>query len=136
MLAKTDGSSTKARTLQRLPQSLRWDLQWIQNIKGAPHDLSPTDEGDDEGEPVVLRPRAQADRAEYVQARADDELGAARGFCFVRADLETHGYTKNCPKCYHVMHRHRLPRGVPHADPCRKHMERILRQHGDPHIER
>ena len=110
------GGIRMARSLLRMPQPQKWLLEAIRAVSATPwseHEAR---------EPGVI----QHDPAIEPAVRPEEKIVQTRRVYIRQADLVKHGYTKNCPRCQHIMTHGANTGTMPHSEECRRRiMEEI-----------
>ena len=137
IVIKVNGDAVRCRTIKRVPEEERWDIDAVMNIKGTPRRPTPSSAGspevlasrlaDEEAgvEHVIRPPRAQGPRESGVgQAEARSQEIDIRDLRITDAILEKYGgpekYTPGCPGCEHKKHGRDGHRG--HTQACRQRL--------------
>ena len=95
VLVGTSEGTVKARSVRRKPWSSRWNLEDINNIKGAPWRPVPGEENEEVhvaiqiGDEGIIPPRP----------RQEPEEAKPRRVFIKRDDVVEHGATAGCPGC-------------------------------------
>ena len=122
------------RTVRRVPEEERWQVGNLEWVKVVPWNLGPGDK-DEDGEMPELDikhgpgTRLTAGEMEGIQARVDPEITHRAHLS--KSDFEKFGYTDKCRGCAAKL---RGMKPQPHAEHCRKRMEKLLE--GDERLDR
>ena len=96
-----------ARTIQRLPDNEKWQLDMVSEVNVLPGSDRPTVEPE-----ARMRPEARAEQ-ELRETRATQ----MRRMYIKAADLKMYGFTAGCPKCERLILGQESTHN--HSDPCR-----------------
>ena len=118
----------EVRAIQRRPLEERWSREAVERVNVYPHLLQPAG-GKEPLEEASIIPDGDDGPEEPPEAV---HRQPARVFIST-ADLETFGYSENCPKCARVRAGH-AGRGFKHHEACRLRIEARLRELGDPRV--
>ena len=128
VIDRETGSVRTVRTVRRVPEEERWspdNLQWVQAV--------PWNHGKDDGEADGEMPefdvkagpgrRLTPGEVDEVATRDKDGPRIVHRAHLKKADFEKHGFTDRCSGCSALIRGLRIQ---PHAEHCRKRMEKIL----------
>jgi hypothetical protein len=111
------GGIRHARTLIPMPRPQKWSAEAVQAVAATPWSLHQS------AKPEVIR----LDNSGLEPEERHDKVPMVRRFYIRQKDLDTHGYTKNCPKCQHLITRtNHVENSTPHSLECRKRIETEL----------
>ena len=96
VLVGTNEGTVKARSVRRKPWSSRWNLEDINNIKGAPWGPVPGDE--EEEVPIVIRLGDETIIPQRQRKQEGEEHRTNRMY-IKREDIAEYGATAGCPGC-------------------------------------
>ena len=97
-----------ARTVLRVPEEQKWNLEMLQSVSATPFDEHQVREPE-----VVFRQEGQKEEVAKPQAVVARRV-------YIRApDLEAFGHTRGCPRCEHELKYGPNRSGKPHSDICR-----------------
>ena len=108
-----EGKVHVVRTVTRLPNSMKWNLKALQDVRSLPWDLHrPRDEG------VVFGERLKTSEDEL---RGRDPLQQVKMAPIYRSDLEKIGFTvPGCSKCTSMLRHPDETTSGSHSDLCRR----------------
>lgn len=125
--ANSDGGISRSRSLYRRPESERWSADALAGITATPWS-----ERERAAPTVAFREAAEdAGGAPAVAAPA-----LPRAFKILKADLDTHGFTKGCPQCDHWDRYGQSRPGGKHTTQCRNRIVEAVRDHSMKGSER
>ena len=98
IIATPDGIR-KARSIRREPESTRYDIEFLNQVKGVPWDTNP-DENSDGILPAGVSAEVNAEIPVAMPVtRKEPTPGARRVYIRAAVELKKYGYTPQCPAC-------------------------------------
>ena len=117
----------RTRSVHRKPEGERWKREEVEALRCYTWGAAPADT-----EPVVIPARPAEESPVEVRPEASyrpNQLG------ITRADLVTHGFTQGCRRCQ-LTRNGEAVHGSKHTQQCRRRIEGMLRDAGDPRVTR
>lgn len=113
------GGIRYARTLLPMPEPQRWLVEQLRLVAATPWSPHASDE------PEVIH--HQADAAPGARGgETQDRLAQSRRLYIRQADLDQHGYTKNCQRCQHIIVNGPGAANIQHSEECRTRLTEAI----------
>ena len=109
-----------SRTLKRIPQSDRWNSEYICNVKGTTW----AQPGGDRSSRVSMDPEFIKDVPQRVASDPEGSLPGIRRVRLNPRDFKVHGFTPGCPSCTAIKNGSVSQN---HSEACRSRTENCLR---------
>ena len=116
-----DEGVVKCRTVRRVKEEDKWNVERVKAVKGRPRAPDPNKEGDDRIPVSVHIPQAQGQPPQEPQA--PEEL--TRRIYIKKTDVETYGKTPGCPGCESMG---RGGKAKNHTETCRNRLEEEMKK--------
>ena len=114
-LRMADWTVHHARTIAQVPAPMKWSIHRIQEMPTTPWTSNgPTEPGVIHHQPTD-------------QVKTTTKTPTIRRLYLRQDDLDTHGYTQNCPKCQHtIVHGQSTPATMNHSAKCRTRLTEAI----------
>ena len=115
------GGLRYARTIVSMPEPQRWSIDAVQNVNVSPWSTYVSEA------PRVIH-HQQDTPPEARGGSPPDRLAQVRRLYIRQSDLDSHGYTQDCPRCQHIIIYGAKQTSINHSEQCRSRiMEAISR---------
>ena len=115
--------------IQRLPESERWNLSFIQSVKGLPWEVAPRQRS--MGVPAIGDSERELSAPILSGVAAPPQV---RRRCILKQDIERYGGTEECPACTRLAIGASAA-GVPHSDACRERITELMQRDEDEDVQ-
>ena len=114
----------KARTMRRVSQNLRWDIEGLRSMICTPWNLRGKKNIEDSELGNYFIPMSEAEKTKQTKAAEIGEY-IPRRIQITKEIFKKYGYTEGCPGCRHIRHPVRKS-SVHHSELCRKRIEQEM----------